>query len=243
MSTSNVVIHVAGFDVEVVRKDIKNLHLGVYPPLGRVRVAAPPAVDDEAVRLAVISRLPWIRRQRTKLRGQDRQTARKMVNGETHYIWGRKFRLRVVEDGGQRGRVTFKGNDRLELHVPHGADRDARERRLIEWYRGELKSAVPALVDAWARVLGLANPDWAVRRMKTKWGTCKADDNRIWLNLELAKKPPECLDYIVLHEMAHLVERHHNDRFVALLDGAMPQWRTRRDELNMAPLAHEDWTY
>jgi predicted metal-dependent hydrolase len=242
MNTSTAIIRVAGFDVEVIRKDIKNLHLGVYPPLGRVRVAAPSAVDNEAVRLAVISRLPWIRRQRSKLHGQVRQTSRKMVNGETHYAWGRQYRLRVVEDG-SRQRVTFKGNDRLELHVGRGADQDSRERRLTEWYREELKKAIPGLVGAWAPIVGVAAPSWAVRRMKTKWGTCKADQNRIWINLELAKKPPECLDYIVLHEMAHLIERHHNDRFVGLLDSAMPQWRTRRDELNMAPLAHEDWTY
>jgi hypothetical protein len=242
MSTSTAVLYVAGFDVEVVRKDIKNLHLGVYPPFGRVRVAAPPALDDEAVRLAVISRLPWIRKQRTKLQRQVRQTHRNMVDGETHYAWGRKYRLRIVEDGA-RQRVTFKGNERLELHVPAGADRGARERRLTEWYRDELKAAIPGLVRAWAPLLGLDEPAWAVRRMKTKWGTCKADQARIWLNLELAKKSAACLEYIVVHEMVHLIERHHNDRFRALLDRTMPQWRTYRDELNMAPLAHEDWSY
>jgi predicted metal-dependent hydrolase len=159
MSTSTPVIHVAGFDVDVVRKNIKNLHLGVYPPFGRIRVAAPPALDDEAIRLAVVARLPWIRRQRKQLQSQERQTWRQMIDGETHYAWGRKYRLRVVPDGGRQA-VTFKGDGRLELHVASGADRDARERRLMAWYRRELKTAIPGLVTRWAPVLGVDEPAW-----------------------------------------------------------------------------------
>jgi predicted metal-dependent hydrolase len=242
MSTSSPVIHVAGFDVDVVRKDVKNLHLGVYPPFGRVRVAAPPALDDEAVRLAVISRLSWIRKQRKQLQSQPRQTERDVVDGETHYAWGRKYRLRIVEDGA-RERVTFKGDARLELHVPKGADRGARERRLTEWYRDQLKAAIPGLVNSWAPVLAVDEPSWAVRRMKTKWGTCKPDQAKIWLNLELAKKSPECLEYIVVHEMVHLLERNHTERFYDLMNRFMPHWRLRREELNGAPLAQEDWAH
>src|SRR4051794_34238144 len=134
MSTSSPVIHGAGFDVDVVRKDVKNLHLAVYPPFGRVRVAAPPTLDDDAVRLAVVSRLPWIRRQQQRLQGQDRETPRQMPDGETHYVWGRKYRLKVIEDSRSRG-VVLASNRRLELHTSVGAAQEARERRLTEWYR------------------------------------------------------------------------------------------------------------
>lgn len=241
MSTSSPVIHVAGFDVDVVRKNIKNLHLGVYPPFGRVRVAAPPALDDDAVRLAVVSRLPWIRKQRKQLQNQARQTRRELVDGESHYAWGRKYRLRIIEDGARR-RVTFRGDAWLELHVPKGADRDTRERRLAAWYRDELKTAIPGLITAWASVLEVHEPAWVVRRMKTKWGTCKPNQGKIWLNLELAKKSPECLEYVVVHEMVHLLERNHTERFYDLMNGFMPHWRRHREELNRAPLANEEWT-
>jgi predicted metal-dependent hydrolase len=240
MSTSSPVIRVAGFDVDVVRKDIKNLHLGVYPPFGRVRVAVPPALDDDAVRLAVISRLPWIQKQRKQLQSQARQGKREMVDGETHYAWGRKYRLRVIEDGaGQR--VTFKGG-RLELHVSERAGQDTRERHLSTWYRDELKAAIPDLISTWAPILGVDEPAWTVRRMKTKWGGCKPDQAKIWLNLELAKKAPQCLEYVVVHEMVHLLERNHTERFYSLLNRFMPQWGMHREELNRAPLADEDWT-
>jgi predicted metal-dependent hydrolase len=241
MSTRSPVISVAGFDVDVVRKDVKNLHLGVYPPFGRVRVAAPMALDDEAVRLAVVARLSWIHKRRKQLQGQERQTRREMLDGETHYAWGRKYRLRIVQDGA-REPVTFRGSARLDLHVPAEADRDARERRLNEWYRRQLKDAIPELVKAWAPVLGVSEPAWAVRRMKTKWGTCKPDQARIWLNLELAKKPPECLEYIVVHEMVHLLERNHTERFYELMNRFMPDWRLHREVLNAAPLAREEWS-
>jgi predicted metal-dependent hydrolase len=240
MSTSSPVIHVAGFDVNIVRKNIKNLHLAVYPPFGRVRVAVPPALDDEAVRLAVVSRLAWIRKQRKQIQSQARQTERDMVEGETHYVWGRKHRLRIVEDGA-RQRAIFKGDARLELHVSRGADRDARQRRLAAWYRDELKAAIPALISQWAPMLGVEEPDWGVRRMKTKWGTCKPDQRKIWLNLELAKKAPECLEFIVVHEMTHLLERNHTERFFDLMNKHLPQWRMLRDELNGLPLADEEW--
>ena len=221
MSINSPVVSVAGVDVAVVRKDIKNLHLGVYPPFGRIRVAVSPSLDDDAVRLAVVSRLTWIRKQRKQLQSQARQTRRQMVDGETHYAWDRKYRLRVIEDGGRQP-VSFKGTARLELHVPTGADREVRERRLAAWYRCELKVAIPKLVSAWAPVLGVDEPLWAVRRMKTKWGTCKPDQAKIWLNLELAKKPPECLEYIVVHEMVHLLERNHTERFYTLMEHFMP---------------------
>lgn len=240
MTTSSSVIRVSDFEVDVVRKDIKNLHLAVYPPFGRVRVAAPSQLDDDAVRLAVIARLAWVVKQRRKMREQLRQSRREMVNGETHYIWGRPYRLRVLEDGARQP-VSITTSGRVELHVPAGADRDARARRLDGWYRRQLKETIPVLVSHWAPLLCIDEPSWGVRQMKTKWGTCKPERRQIWLNLELAHKKRECLEYIVVHEMVHLLERNHTDRFHYLMSEFMPQWMSYREELNEAPLGHQDW--
>lgn len=233
---------VADLDVEVVRKEIKHLHLGVYPPRGRVRVAAPLRYDDEAVRLAVVSRLGWIRRQRARFAGQERQSEREMVAGESHYVRGRRYRLAVIEHDGPP-RVSLLNDRVLELRVRPGADREKREALLAEWYRRRLRARVPALIAKWEPVVGVQVADWRIRRMRTRWGSCNAAAGRIWLNLELAKKPASCLEYIVVHEMVHLLERRHNDRFRACLDRVMPGWRIHRDALNQAPLAHEDWGY
>jgi len=242
MSTDRHFIEVGGIRVEVVRKAIKNLHLGVYPPEGRVRVATPLRVDDEAVRLAVISKLDWIRRQQARFAEQARQSAREMVSGESHYFLGQRYRLRVIEQAGPF-KVELKGNSRLNLYVRLGTDAVRREKVLNDWYRSELKDRIPELIAKWEPVIGVKVAQWGVKKMKTKWGTCNIDARRIWLNLELAKKPPQCLEYIIVHEMVHLLERHHNDRFRELIDRFMPQWRLYRDELNHAPLAHEDWSY
>jgi len=242
MSTERHEIRVADLTVEVVRKDIKNLHVGVYPPDGHVRVAAPLRLDDEAVRLAVVSRLGWIKRQRASFAAQERQSARELVNGESHYLWGQRYLLDVVEEDAPP-RVTIHSATRLVLRVRPGSDIAARQRVLLAWYRAQLKEAVPSLIAQWEPALGVTVAGWGVRRMKTRWGSCNPDAGRIWLNLELAKKPPRCLEYIVVHEMVHLRERHHNARFVALMDEALPQWRLLRDALNQAPLAHAEWKY
>lgn len=236
------VLEVAGLSVDVVRKAIGNLHLAVYPPEGRVRVAVPLHVDDEAVRLAVIDKLGWIRRQQASFRRQPRQSEREMVTGESHYVWGRRRRLNVIGHEGPP-RVRLRGPSALDLYVRPGTDAGRRRHVLTEWYREQLKARVPGLIAAWEPVVGVRVADWRVRKMKTKWGSCSIDARRIWLNLELAKKPPECLEYIVVHEMVHLLERHHNTRFVGLMDTFMPQWRLYRDTLNSAPLAYEDWSY
>jgi predicted metal-dependent hydrolase len=231
-----------GLDVEVVRKAIKNLHLGVYPPHGRVRVAAPLAVSDDAVRLAVIGKLGWIRRQRAKFEAQPRQSEREMVNGESHYFMGRRYRLRIIEHNGA-GKVVLRNKAKIDLHVRLDASVEQREEVLLQWHRKELKAVVPSLLDKWQPVVGVQVANWGVKKMKTKWGSCNIDARRIWLNLELAKKPIQCLEYIVVHELVHLVERHHNERFTALMDAYFPQWRQCRAILNTAPLGHEDWGY
>lgn len=245
MSTERHLIEVRGTAVEVVRKDIKNLHVGVYPPSGRVRVAVPLRLDDNAVRLAVISRLGWIRRQQAGLREQERQSERELVSGESHFYAGRRYRLDVVEQEGTPG-VRLPRNAWMELRVRPGCERDEREAVLLAWYRRRLREQLPALRARWGPAVGavgVAAAQVRIKRMKTLWGSCNAAARRIWLNLELAKKPATCLEFILVHELVHLRERHHNERFREWMDQLMPQWRLRREELNRAPLAHEDWSY
>lgn len=235
-------ITVSGMAVEVVRKDIKNLHLGVYPPLGRVRVAAPLLVSDEAVRLAVIDKLGWIKRQQALFASQPRQSEREMVNGESHYFLGRRYRLRVHEQA-VPARVAVRGARSLDLFVRPGATAGQREAVLQHWHREQLKALVPALLAHWQPLLAVEVAHWGIRKMKTKWGSCNVAARRIWLNLELAKKPESCLEYIVVHELVHLLERQHNERFTALMDRYLPDWRQRRETLKSSALGHEVWTY
>lgn len=242
MTTERSHIDVSGIPVEIRRKAIKNLHVGVYPPHGNVRVATPLHLDDEAVRLAIVSRLSWIRRQRQGFLDQARQSAREIVSGESHYVDGKRYRLNVVQRSGDP-RVHFRDNSTIELRVPPGLDRDGRQRVLEYWYRQRLKARIPTLLGKWQPIVGVEVIDCRVKRMKTRWGSCNIEAGRIWLNLELAKKPAICLEYIVVHEMVHLLERHHTERFRALMDQAMPDWPLRREALNQSPLSHEDWQY
>lgn len=228
--------------VDVVRKEIKNLHLAVYPPNGRVRIAVPSRLDDDAVRLAVISKLAWIKRQQVKYAQQERQTQREYVSGESHYFQGNRYLLNVIYTDAPP-KVVIRNKTRLDLVVRVGSNTEQRGQVMARWYRAHLKAVIPALIAKWEPVVGVQVAEWGVKRMKTKWGTCNIEARRIWLNLELAKKPPQCLEYIVVHEMVHLLERHHNERFVALMDRFMPLWRYLRDELNREPLAHEMWGY
>jgi len=226
--------------VEVVRKPIKNLHLSVHSPEGRVRVSAPLLLDDEAVRLAVVSKLSWIRRHQKAFAEQPRQSQREMVTGESHYFMGRRYRLNILERAGPN-RVSLNGNSELRMHVRPGADRDKRDQVLTEWYRQQLKGLLPDLIDEWQPVVDVQVAAWGVKKMKTRWGSCNIRDRRVWLNLELAKKPPHCLEYVLVHEMVHLLQRCHDEHFKALMDQFMPQWRLYRDELNQTPLAYEEW--
>ena len=235
-------MEVGGIAVEVLRKNIKNLHLGVYPPDGRVRVSAPRHFDDAAVRLAIITRLDWIRRHQAALRRQSRQSQREFVTGESHYFAGRRYRLDVIERDGAP-EVRLRNNQTLELRVRPGTERSKREAVLHGWYRQQLRAQLPALVAQWEPVVGVSVNEVRIKRMKTRWGSCNIKAKRVWLNLELAKKPAACLDYVLVHELVHLLERRHNRRFRELMDRFMPQWRLHRDELNRAPLARESWRY
>lgn len=242
MNTERSRITVSGLPVEIIRKGIKNLHLGVYPPNGRVRVAAPTRIHNDAVRLVVISKLAWIKRQRKRFHAQARQTDREYASRESHYFLGRRYLLKVIQHAGSP-QVLRRGNKTLELRIAPGTTRQRREHILLDWYRTNLKALIPPLIEKWEAKVGMRVEDWGVRRMKTKWGSCNGADRRIWLNLELAKKPVHCLEYIIVHEMLHLIERNHNDRFITLMDKFLPNWRHRRDDLNCAPLAHETWSY
>ena len=242
MSTKPHHIQVGGLLVGVVRKNIKHMHLAVYPPKGRVRVAVPLRIDDEAVRLAVTTRLAWIRKHQRKFEGQDRQTVREYVSRESHYFKGRRYLLNVIEHDG-RAKVELNGKPAIDLYVPKGARRAKREKVLQEWYRQELKAQIPALIEKWEKVLNVSVAQWGVKRMKTRWGTCNVLARRIWINLEIAKKPFQCLDYIIVHEMVHLLERKHNANFVALMNKFLPSWKALRQTLNSYPLKHESWEY
>ena len=242
MITERHSMTVGGVEVAVLRKAIKNLHLGVYPPNGRVRVATPLAVSDEAVRLAVVGKLGWIRRQRARFVAQPRQSRREMVSGESHYFQGRRYRLRVVHNDGA-AKVVRRNNSTLELQVRPETTVTGRERILQQWYRQHLRELIPALLEKWQAVLGVHASEFGIKKMKTKWGTCNVEARRIWINLELAKKPVSCLEYIIVHELTHLLERNHNDRFTAIMDRHLPTWRMSRKELNSEPLANEHWSY
>lgn len=233
---------VSGIRVEVVRKDIKNLHLGVYPPQGRVRVAAPLVISDEAVRLAVIDKLGWIKRQKAKFSEQARQSQRELVNGESHYFLGRRYRLRVHEVDAP-ARVAVRGVASLDLFVRPDSLPAQRESVLLHWYREQIKLLIPPLLEKWQPIIGVQAKQWGIKRMKTKWGSCNPTAQRVWLNLELAKKPVLCLEYIVVHELVHLLERKHTERFTVLMDGFMPNWRVCRETLNSGVLGHEVWAY
>jgi predicted metal-dependent hydrolase len=239
MTTKTKQIEVSGITVEVVRKAIKNLHIGVYPPDGRVRVAAPNRMSMEAIRLAVIGKLGWIKKHQAKFAAQERQSPREYITGETHYYQGKRHRLNIqLYDG--RSAVLLH-HDTLELHVSPEHGSDYREALLYNWYRRQLKEQLPELVAKWEQIIGVQVAECKIKRMKTRWGTCNPLARRIWLNLELIKKPVHCLEYIIVHELVHLLEIHHNERFKGLLDQYLPLWRQYREELNRAPLGHEQW--
>jgi len=227
--------------VDVVLKDIKNVHLSVYPPTGRVRISAPLRMRPETIRAFAASKLLWIRQQQRKLREQERETNRECLDRESHYVFGRRSLLTVIEQDSPPA-VELRHN-KLVLWVRPGTSEEARRAVLDEWYRRLLKEKIPALIARWELLLGVKVSRFFVQHMKTKWGSCNHRASTIRLNTELAKKPRECLEYLVVHEMAHLLEATHNARFVALMDRFMPSWRFYRQTLNRLPLRHESWDY
>lgn len=242
MNTVRQFITVLDIPVEIVRKNIKNIHLGVYPPEGRVRVSVPQHITNENVRLAVVTRLPWIKKRQEAFKKQPRQTERYYVNGESHYFQGKRYILEVTERYGKHA-LILKGNARMLLQVAPETSKENRALVVNDWYRQQLKTLIPLLLAKWQPIVGKEVSSWGVKKMKTKWGSCNIAERRIWLNLELVKKSPECLEYILVHELVHLHERRHNDNFRKLMDQFLPHWRQSREILKSQPLAHEDWGY
>lgn len=234
-------VHLGDMAVDVVRKDIKNVHLSVHPPTGRVSIAAPTRMSLDTIRVFAISKLAWIRQQQQKLLEQQRETPREYLNRESHYVWGRRYLLKVIE-ANQPPSVELS-HTRMILRVRPAWNQEKMQEFLAAWYREQLRTAITPLIAKWEPLLGVKVDRIFVQRMKTKWGSCNPRDRNIRLNTDLAKKPPECLEYIVVHEMAHILEPTHNTRFIALMDHFMPKWQSCRQNLNRLPVRHEKWGY
>jgi predicted metal-dependent hydrolase len=227
--------------IDVVKKDIKNIHLSVYPPSGKVRISAPLRMDLDSIRIFAITKLGWIKSQQKKLCDQERESPREYLDRESHYVWGKRYLLKVIEKDAAPA-VDLKHN-RMLFQIRPETSGERKQAILEEWYRENLKEAIPSLIAKWEPLMGVKVERFFVQRMKTKWGSCNHRSRNIRLNTDLAKKPPECLEYIVVHEMTHLLVQTHNSRFTALMDQFMPKWKFYRDELIRLPVRHEDWAY
>lgn len=234
-------INLGEFSAEVIRKKIKNVHLSVYPPEGRVRIAAPLQMDLDTVRVFAISKLAWIKTQQRKMQAQERETPREYLERESHYIWGQRYLLHVVEKEAAP-KIELK-HRKLIMQIRPGMVEEVRQALLDAWYREQIRSAMPKLLAKWEAIMRVKVARIFIQRMKTRWGSCNPSAGSIRLNTDLAKKPPECLEYIVVHELTHLIEPSHNARFVALMDTFLPNWRHLKEELNRLPVRHEEWGY
>jgi predicted metal-dependent hydrolase len=235
------IIQLGDLAVQVFRKDIRNIHLSVYPPEGRVVISCPSRHSLEKIRAYAIAKLAWIRKQQRRFQAQQRESQRKYIERESHYIWGKRY-LMCVATTDTAARVE-QSPKKITLHVQPGATQEKREELYEDWMRFKLKSAITPLIAKWEPILGVNVKGFFVQRMKTKWGSCSPTRGTIRLNTELAKKPRQCLEYIVVHEMLHLLEPTHNARFRTLLDRFMPRWTERRKTLNSLPVRHEEWGY
>jgi len=240
-SSQATTLELGDLTAEVIQKDIKHVHLSVHPPAGRLRIAAPRHMSMDTLRLFAVAKLPWIRRQQRDLQAQEREPPREYIDQESHYVWGRR-RLLTVEERPARPGVTLHRR-RLTLNVRPGTGAADRRAALDAWYRQSVRDAVTPLLDVWQKSMKVKAGRVEVRRMRTKWGSCTPATGNLRLNTELAKKDPACLEYVLVHELAHLIEPTHNARFVAAMDRFMPDWRQRRALLNRLPVRHEDWAY
>jgi len=234
-------LELGDISVDVQFKDIKNVHLSVYPPTGRVRISAPDRMSLDTVRVFAISKLDWIKAQQKKLVAQEREAPREFLERESHYLWGRRYLLELrIASGKARVEIAHK---RIVISSPKAASQEKLRELMDEQYRSALRESALNLVAQWEKRLGVQVKQLFIQRMKTKWGSCNSSAKNIRLNLDLAKKAPECLEYIVLHEMLHFFVPNHGPRFVELMDRHMPNWRQIRQKLNETPLSHVDWTY
>jgi predicted metal-dependent hydrolase len=232
-------IELGDISIAVTRKAIKNVHLSVHPPDGRVTMSAPTATRPEVARAYAISKIGWIRQQQAKLRNQARETPRQFVERESHYLWGRRYLMTVVEREAIPG-VTLD-HKRITLRVRPGTDQAKRARIIHRWHKALLHEFIPPLIKRWEPKLGVHVVAYFLQRMKTKWGSCNHSAGHIRLNTELVKKPKDLIEYVVVHEMVHLIEPTHNERFISILTDNFPTWREARAELNELPLAAEAW--
>jgi len=239
MST-NSFLQLGSIEVLVVRKPIKNLHLSVLPPAGRVRVTSPEGMKDDAIRTLIALRLPWIKKQQGKFVGQDRQTERDYVSGESHYFFGKRYRLELVYKD-EVPAVFLKGKTKIILQVRPNCTVAKRHEVMTEWYRKQLHPVVEELLTKWQKKIGAETTYWGIKQMKTRWGTCNHKRARILINLELAKKPIPCVEYVVVHELLHLIERKHNEKFLNLMTKYIPKWQSIKEELNSFMLSYEEW--
>jgi predicted metal-dependent hydrolase len=235
------VIELGDIKIEVEQKDIKNIHLSVYPPFGKVKIAAPLRMDLDTIRVFAINKLQWIRKQQETFRNQQRETPREYLPRESHYFKGKRYLLRIVEQEA-KPKVLLTHNE-IVLYLRPNSPITKRKEVMDEWYREELKKLVPGLIAKWEEKIGVKAREFGIKKMRTKWGTCNPEAKRIWLNLELAKKPVECLEYIIVHELVHLLERKHNEKFLKQMNHFMPKWRFYREELNRLPFSHTEWKY
>lgn len=227
-------IVVSNISVEVIRKNIKNMHLAVLPPDGRVRVSVPTQLTDEAITMFVRTKLGWIKKQQEKFQQQPRQSERQYVSGETVYVWGKQYFLQV--EYSYKGNALILSGDKAILTVRKESSPKQRGSFVNEWYRRLLKQEVAKYLPKWEKTTGLYCSSWQSKYMTTKWGTCNPTSKKIWLNIQLAKKPIECLEYVILHELAHLKVHNHGPEFTAILDQYMPYWRDHRRRLNDSTL-------
>jgi len=234
-------IKLGDITVDVVLKDIKNVHLSVYPPKGRVRIAAPLRMKMDTIRIYAISKLGWIKKQQQKFNTQVREAPREYLNKEGHFFLGKRYMLKVIEY--DTPPVVRLKHNTIELHIRPNTDIKKRHAIMEQWHRSQLKELVPTIIAKWEKKMNISVSDFAIKKMKTKWGTCNREARRIWLNLELAKKPFHCIEYIVVHEMIHLLERNHNDKFIAYIDHYLPEWKLLKSELNKLPVSHVEWDY
>ena len=235
-------IKIGNIQVDVIRKEIKNMHLAVYPPNGRVRIAAPSKVNNDAIRLYAISKISWIKKQQKKFINQNRQSERLYISRESHYYQGIRYLLNIIEHNAPP-KIELRNKTYIDMYVRPNSSIEKKEKILKEWYRERLKEQIPYLIDKWQKRISVKINKWNIKQMKTKWGTCNIESKNIILNLELAKKTSHCLEYIIVHELIHFLERHHNEKFVAYMDKFLPKWHVYKEELNRSPLKHENWNY
>jgi len=229
-------------EIHTIKKDIKNIHLGVYPPDGRVRIAAPTKTTDETLRVLVTSKMPWINKQKAKFEKQERQTKREFVSGESHYFMGNRYLLNIIHTN-SAPKVEIRRKARMDMYVGPGTSKERREKIINNFYRSELKKQIPTFISKWEKITKIHVKEFRIKKMKTKWGTCNPQRQRVWFNLELAKKPLHCLEYVLVHEMTHFVERNHTKEFKLLLKSSMPNWSRYRDELNDGTLGYSKWEH